>query len=468
MDSIIGTNDMSSDLDYLLSHEDTNIELLTRQEFDMQNSKLKMIASENYASSDVLRSVSSIFSDRYAEGFIGHRFYGACTFVDEIEKLTANTATELFEAKHAFVQPNSGSEANLIAFRAILHCKVIVPFLKEKGIKNINGLSREEFNELRHKLIDQKILAMDLSCGGHLTHGYKLNISAMMFDAYHYGLDENEMINYDEIREKALALKPLIIIAGASAYPHRIDFEKIKQIAIESGSVFMADFAHISGFVAAKIFTDEFNPVKHADIATSTTHKTLRGPRGGLILTNNDELFASVNKACPLCIGGPHINGMIAKYMAFKEASLPEFKTYSEGVLINAKALNHHLNNKGVKTAFNGTSTHMIIIDLKDTDITGRELEEKLCELGVITNRNSVPNDPRSPLVTSGVRIGLAALTTRGLVESDMIIIAEIISTIINNFSDIKRHSEYIKDLVKDLTDRYPLKAVYNEEFIDE
>lgn len=444
-----------------------NLKDLEYKELLFQENSLKMVASENYASLDVISACSSILSDRYAEGFAGKRFYGGCENVDSIEEQCSKMCAELFGVKYAFLQPNSGSEANLIAYRAIVNEFIVNKYLKDKGIKAINKLSEEEYQEIRELSIKGKALSLSLANGGHLTHGFPRNISSFMFNFSHYGLnDKNEDIDYDALRKQANEIKPLILIAGASAFPKNINFKIMKEIADECGAILMADMAHISGLTAGKVLEDNYNPTKWADIITSSTHKTFRGPRGGMILTNRENIFKSVRLACPLCIGGPHINSILAKGIAIKEASTSEYREYQKQVIKNAKALSDYFCSNGIDVAYKGTETHMVILDLSKYNITGAELELTLGNLGIIVNKNLVPGDKRTPLVTSGIRLGVPALTTRGFKEEDILDTAELITFIIKNFNDLDAaKTQLIKGKVEELTKKHSLRKMYGQLF---
>lgn len=448
-------------------YNDTLIDKATLKELELQACSLKMIASENYVHKDILEGCVSIFSDRYAEGSIGRRFYGACENVDEIEEYACKLVQELFGTKYSFVQANSGSEANLIAYRALLNYGFIDKCLKEHyNVNSINELSKEQFNDLRHKCIDIKILTMDLKSGGHLTHGHKQNISAFMFDVYHYSLNSTlDDIDYQDLRRKALEIRPLIILGGASSFSKRINFKMLKEIADACGALLFADIAHTAGLIAGNAFEDHENPVNYADITTFTTHKTLRGCRGGVILTNNHSIFLHVKKACPYVIGGPHVNNIIGKCLTFKHALTDDFKDYVKQVLLNAKTLEYELKSKDIPICFNGTDTHMLIIDLSKYNISGRTLEKYLCSIGIIVNRNVIPNDKNTALETSGIRLGVQALTSRGMKEKEMVVISNIIHKLLSNLDKLEEIKNELINDVREITCKFGIYDL-NTEYI--
>ena len=394
-----------------------------------QRSNLKLIASENYCSLATQLAMGNLLTDKYAEGFPYHRFYAGCGNIDAIEAYAADQACRLFGCEHAYVQPHSGADANLIAYWAILTTRVQNPAMKELSETNPSHLSRDKWEELRHRLGNQRLLGMDYYSGGHLTHGYRNNVSAQMFDAYGYGVDkESGLIDYDEVERMALDIKPLILLAGYSAYPRKINFARMRAIADRTGAVFMVDMAHFAGLVAGGVFTGDFNPVPHAHVVTSTTHKTLRGPRGGLILCVH-EFTESVDKGCPIVIGGPLGHCMAAKAVALTEANDPSFGQYARNVVENARELAEACRALGMRVATGGTDNHLMLIDVTPFGITGRQAESALRECGITCNRNSLPYDPNGPWYTSGLRIGTPAITTLGMGQSEMREIASIIRT---------------------------------------
>ncbi|MET1006838.1 MAG: glycine hydroxymethyltransferase [Propionibacteriaceae bacterium] len=405
----------------------------TRAELDDQRHSLKLIASENYASPAVLLTMGTWLSDKYAEGTVGHRFYAGCQNVDTVEALAAEHARELFGAEYAYVQPHSGIDANLVAFWSILANRVELPTLAERGVKGINDLSEAEWEDLRHKFGNQRALGMSLDAGGHLTHGFRPNISGKMFHQRSYGTDpETQLLDYDAVRAAAQEFKPLILIAGYSAYPRRVNFAKMREIADEVGATLMVDMAHFAGLVAGKVFTGEEDPVPYAHIVTSTTHKSLRGPRGGLVLATK-EYSDSVDRGCPMVLGGPLSHVMAAKAVAFAEARQPSFQTYAQAVADNAKTLAEGLMTRGMKLVTNGTDNHLVLLDVSAYGLTGRQAESALLDAGIVTNRNSVPNDPNGAWYTSGVRIGTPALTSRGFGADDFDQVAELIVNVLKN-----------------------------------
>ena len=363
-------------------------------ELDDQRSNLKMIASENYCSLAVQLAQANLLTDKYAEGFPFHRFYAGCENVDQIEGRAAELACELYGADHAYVQPHSGADANLIAYWAILAARIQDKFVINKGKKDISNLSDEEWKELRVTFGNQKLLAMNYYSGGHLTHGYRHNFSSKMFECASYDVrKDTNLIDYDQIRDKAKSFKPLILLAGYSAYSRKINFRIFKEIADEVGAVLMVDMAHFSGLVAGKVFAGEYNPVKYADIVTSTTHKTLRGPRGGMILCKND-LADYVDKGCPLVIGGPLPHVMAAKAVAFSEANSESFVNYAHKIVENAKVLAETCIQNGLNVLTGGTDNHLLVINVEGLGLTGRMSEKAVRDAGITLNRNSIPFDP--------------------------------------------------------------------------
>lgn len=399
----------------------------TRQELADQRGSLKLIASENYASPAVLLTMGTWFSDKYAEGTIGHRFYAGCQNVDTVEALAAEHARELFGAEYAYVQPHSGIDANLTAYWAILAHRVEGPWLQNAGVKNMNDLSEADWERLRGELGNQRLLGMSLDAGGHLTHGFRPNISGKMFHQNQYGTDpETGLLDYDALAAKAREFKPLVIVAGYSAYPRRVNFAKMREIADEVGATLMVDMAHFAGLVAGKVFAGDEDPVPHAHVVTSTSHKSLRGPRGGFILAT-EEYASSVDRGCPMVLGGPLSHVMAAKAVAFAEARRPEFATYAQSIADNAKALAEGFLKRGIKLVTGGTDNHIVLLDVSPLGITGRQAESALLDAGVVTNRNSVPSDPNGAWYTSGIRLGTPALTTRGLGADEFDQVAELI-----------------------------------------
>ena len=412
---------------------DKNIVRSVIQELEDQRSNLKMIASENYCSLSVQLSLGNLLTDKYAEGFPNHRYYAGCDNIDDIEAQACKEACDLFGAEHAYVQPHSGADANMVAYWAILSKVIQEPWLEEMGEKNVANLSQEDWNVLRAKLGNQRLLGLNYYSGGHLTHGYRHNMSARMFDSYTYDVDkETQLLDYDSIRKQAEEIKPTILLAGYSAYPRKVNFKIMKEIADSVGAVFMVDMAHFAGLVAGKVFADEYDPIKWADVVTSTTHKTLRGPRGGLVLCKK-EYASWVDQGCPLVLGGPLAHSIAGKAIAFKEANTPEFATYAQSIVDNSRALADALKDNGIKLTSNGTENHLMVLDVSSFGITGRQAENAVREAGITLNRNSLPFDPNGAWYTSGLRIGTPALTSLGMGTAEMVEIAEVIYEILNS-----------------------------------
>ena len=400
---------------------DSEIADAIQAEMERQNSHLELIASENWVSKAVMAAMGSPLTNKYAEGYPGKRYYGGCQCVDVVEGLARERAKKLFGCDYANVQPHSGAQANLAVFFAML----------EPG---------------------DKVMGMNLDHGGHLTHGSPVNISGKYFNVVSYGVNDEGVIDYDKVREIAVKEKPKMIIAGASAYARIIDFKKFREIADEVGAYLMVDMAHIAGLVAAGLHP---SPIPYADVTTTTTHKTLRGPRGGLILCNQEAADKfNFNKAVfPGIQGGPLEHVIAGKAVCFKEALEPEFAEYQKQIIKNAQALSKGLMDRGVKIVSGGTDNHLMLIDLRGEDVTGKELEKRLDAAHITCNKNTVPNDPRSPFVTSGVRLGTPAVTTRGLKEDDMDMIAECIALVLQSEDNIEK----VKGMVAELTAKYPL-----------
>jgi glycine hydroxymethyltransferase len=400
---------------------DTDLANAMEKELERQRGNIELIASENIVSRAVLDAMGSILTNKYAEGYPSHRYYGGCECVDIVENLARDRAKELFGAEHANVQPHSGAQANTAVYFAMLNA-------------------------------GDTVLGMDLSHGGHLTHGSKVNTSGKLYNFASYGINpDTYMIDYDEVRRIALETKPKLIVAGASAYPRIIDFKKFREIADEVGAYFMVDMAHIAGLVACGLHP---NPVPYADFVTTTTHKTLRGPRGGMILCK-EEFAKKIDKAIfPGTQGGPLMHVIAGKAVAFKEALSPEFKTYQEQIVKNAKALADELVNRGYKLLTGGTDNHLMLLDLRGTGITGKDAETNLDKVRITVNKNSIPFDTESPTVTSGVRIGTPAVTTRGMKEPEMRKIAECIDLAIK---DVEGNKEYILGEIDKLCKQYPI-----------
>ena len=409
-------------LEYLRSF-DPEIADAVAKELDRQQNGIELIASENCVSEAVMMANSSVLTNKYAEGYSGKRYYGGCECVDIAEDLAIERAKKLFGAAYANVQPHSGAQANTAVYVAFL----------QPG---------------------DTVLGMSLAEGGHLTHGSPVNLSGLLYNFVPYGVDsETGRIDYDEVERLAKEHKPKLIVAGASAYPRTIDFERFGKIAHENGALLMVDMAHIAGLVAAGCHP---SPVPYADIVTTTTHKTLRGPRGGMILTNNEEYAKKINKAIfPGTQGGPLMHTIAAKAVAFGEALKPEFKTYAEQIVRNAKYFAEGLSRQGFNMVSGGTDNHLILLDLRNFNITGKELEKRLDRVHITVNKNAIPNDPQSPFVTSGIRLGTPAATTRGLKGDDFILLARLIRLACDD--DFEEKIDFIRDEVKLLCEKYPL-----------
>ena len=403
---------------------DKRIREILNKEKNRQRDNIELIASENYVSNDILELQGSIFTNKYAEGYPGKRYYGGCENVDVIENLAIEYVCKLFNVKYANVQPHSGSQANMAVYRALLN----------------HG---------------DKIMGLNLSHGGHLTHGHKLNFSGIDYEVVSYNVDnDSEVIDYNKVREIALKEKPKMIIAGASAYSREIDFKKFKDIALEVGAYLMVDMAHIAGLVATGL---HMSPIPYADIVTSTTHKTLRGPRGGMILTNREDIIKKINKVVfPGVQGGPLMHVIAAKAQCFYEALQPEFKEYQLQVIKNIKTLEKVLKEEGIRLVSNGTDNHLLLLDVKNSvGITGKKAEEVLDKINITVNKNTIPNDLESPMVTSGIRIGSPAMTTRGFKEEEFAILGKIICKCLKNYDNeevLKELKEEVLELTRNRT----------------
>lgn len=407
-----------------IKNADIEIAEAMQDEMDRQQSHLELIASENIVSKAVMSAMGSHLTNKYAEGYPGKRYYGGCEYVDVVEELARERAKKLFGCTYANVQPHSGAQANLAVFFALV----------KPG---------------------DTVMGMSLDAGGHLTHGSKVNISGTYFNIVSYGVNEDGYIDYDQVLEVAKANKPKLIVAGASAYPRKIDFKKFREIADEVGAYLMVDMAHIAGLVATG---QHMSPIPYAHVTTTTTHKTLRGPRGGLILSSEEfALEHKLNKAVfPGIQGGPLMHVIASKAVCFKEALSPEFQEYGKNIVANAQALAKGLTDRGFDLVSGGTDNHLMLVDLRSKNITGKEFEIALDKANITCNKNAIPNDPQKPGITSGVRIGTPAVTTRGLNEADMDVIAECMALIA---ADPEGNNEAVKAKVKALTDKYPLYA---------
>ncbi len=390
-------------------------------ELHRQQNNIELIASENFVSPAVMAAMGSVLTNKYAEGYPGKRYYGGCQYVDIVEDIARDRACKLFGAKFANVQPHSGAQANQAVYFALL----------QPG---------------------DTVMGMNLAHGGHLTHGSPVNSSGKLYNFVPYGVNEEGFIDYDEMRKLAVECRPKLIVAGASAYAREIKFDVIADIAKEVGALFMVDMAHIAGLVAAGL---HINPCAYADVVTTTTHKTLRGPRGGMILCNDEEIFKAINKAVfPGNQGGPLMHVIAGKAVCFGEALKPEFKTYQEQIVKNADALARSLTAEGINLVSGGTDNHLMLLDLRGTGVTGKELEHRLDEVNITANKNAVPNDPEKPFVTSGVRLGTPAATTRGLTEEDFAEIGKVIAACVKDFDNRK---EELKERVAAICKKHPL-----------
>jgi len=403
---------------------DKNIAESIKRELKRQRENIELIASENFVSKDILKLQGSVLTNKYAEGYPHKRYYGGCMFVDEVEELAIKYAKDIFKCEYVNVQPHSGSSANMAVYKALLN----------------NG---------------DKVMGMNLSHGGHLTHGLAINFSGLEYNIIPYNLNlETETIDYEELEKTAIKEKPKMIIAGASAYSRTIDFKKFREICDKCGAYLFVDMAHIAGLVAAGFHP---SPIPYADVVTTTTHKTLRGPRGGMILTNNEEIAKKINKIIfPGIQGGPLMHVIAAKAQCFYEALQPSFKSYQEQVVKNAKTLANTLMNKGFKIISGGTDNHLMLVDVKSVGITGKEAETVLESINITCNKNTIPNETESPMVTSGIRLGTPAMTTRGLKEKDFEKIGDIISMALKN-KDNKKILNSLKKSVKNIVKEYPL-----------
>jgi glycine hydroxymethyltransferase len=398
------------------------------QELKDQRSHLKLIASENFSSLPVQLAMGNLLTDKYSEGYPGHRFYAGCNNVDQIEEEAADLAKKIFGADHAYVQPHSGADANLVAFWAILTQRIQSKEIERLGKKTLDELSPEEYERVRQLLVNQKIMGMGLGSGGHLTHGYRHNISSKIFKASSYEVDAaTGLINYSHLKEQVQREKPLILIAGYSAYPRRLDFAKMREIADSVGAVLMVDMAHFAGLVAGKVMQGPYDPIPYAHIVTTTTHKTLRGPRGGLVLCK-EEFKEAVNRGCPIVMGGPLPHVMAAKAVAFRENLSPDFAHYAHKIVENAQTLAEGLMSHGVEVLTGGTDNHLLVMNVtKSFGLTGRQAETLLREARLTVNRNAIPQDANGPWYTSGIRMGTPATTTLGMGKGQMKEIASII-----------------------------------------
>ena len=447
------------------------------QELADQRSNLKLIASENFSSLAVQLAQGTLFTDKYAEGYPGHRFYAGCDNVDAIEAEAAALARELFGAEYAYVQPHSGADANLVAFLAILSATVETPALERIGYTNPSAVPADEWERMRAEFTGQRLLGMDYYSGGHLTHGYRHNVSSLLLEAHSYTVDhETMLLDYDTIHAQARELRPRILLAGYSAYSRKIDFARMREIADDVGATFMVDMAHFAGLVAGGVFTGNFSPMPYAHVITSTTHKTLRGPRGGLVLSTA-EFGPVIDKGCPMVLGGPLSHVMAAKAVAFREALHPDFKQYAQAVVDNARTLAQELIRRGAQVLTGGTDNHLLLVDVTGSyGITGRQAESALRSCAITLNRNSLPFDVNGPWYTSGLRLGSPAITTLGMGADEIAEIADIITGVLAHVTQksttgedgvtkvSKAHyelpsatAEAARKRVQDLLQRFPL-----------
>lgn len=407
------------------------------RELKDQRSFLKLIASENYSSLAVQLAMGNLLTDKYAEGYPFHRFYAGCDQVDTLESLAQDELMKLYGAESAYVQPHSGADANLVAFSAALMQKVQLPFLEKLSKKTIDELSPVEFEEFRQLFTSQKLMGMSLNSGGHLTHGYRHNLSSKLFRAVAYEVDpKTERLDYHTLQQQVLQEKPTLLIAGYSAYPRRINFATMREIADSVGAVLLVDMAHFSGLVAGGVFQGEENPVPFAHLITSTTHKTLRGPRGGFVLAKK-EFSDAVNKGCPSVLGGPLPHVMAAKLIAFQEANTSSFRAYAHKIVENARAMAEAFLEKGVRLVTGGTDNHLLIVDVSPFGLTGRQAENALRTSAITANRNTIPNDRQGPWYTSGLRLGTAAITTLGMGKEEARQIAHLIYEVLSHTESV-------------------------------
>lgn len=425
-------------LDYIRKYSPETAESIV-QELRDQRSNLKLIASENFSSQAVQLAMGNWLTDKYAEGHPHHRFYSGCQNIDAIEQRGVDLAKELFGAEHAYIQPHSGVDANSVAYWSILVHRVQNSALEKLGKKSVDELTPEEYEIIRKEMVNQKIMGLSLNSGGHLTHGYRHNISAKMMRSVNYEVDPNtRMIDYAALAERVKAERPTIFLAGYSSYPRLVNFAIMREIADSVNAVFMVDMSHFAGLVAGKVFEGDYNPVPFAHIVTSTTHKTLRGPRGGMVLCAK-EYQEVINKGCPLVLGGPMPQVMAAKTIAFEEALRPDFRTYATQIVKNSRQLAKSLMESGISISTNGSDNHLVVLELTELGITGRQGEQALRDAGLTVNRNAIPWDKNGAWYTSGIRLGTAAATTLGMKEKEMEEIGKIIA-------DILRHTKPTKN----------------------
>ena len=451
------------------------------QELKDQRTHLKLIASENYCSLAVQLAMGNLLTDKYAEGFAHHRFYAGCSNVDSIEDLATSELKAIFRADHAYVQPHSGADANLVAIWAFLVCRFETREVARLGKKSVDELSCEEYEAVRKLLVSQKMMGMSLGSGGHLTHGYRRNVSSKIMQSVPYDVDpKSGLLDYAALESQVKKEKPALLMVGYSAYPRLLNFAILREIADKVGAVLMVDMAHFAGLVAGKVLQGDFDPIPFGHLVTSTTHKTMRGPRGGMVLCQS-EFAEAVNKGCPLVLGGPMPHVMAAKAVAFQEANTPDFQKYAHQIVRNSNALADELITRGVRLLTRGTDNHLLVMDVMSSfGLTGLQAERALREAGLTVNRNSIPFDPNGAWYTSGIRIGTPALTTLGMKEDEMRLIARTIFNILKGARP--RYSEklqapgraevdvdtqgmkHAKEQVKELLEAFPL---YPELIID-
>jgi glycine hydroxymethyltransferase len=452
-------------------------------ELEKQRSNIKLIASENYCSMGVQLAMGNLLTDKYAEGYPRHRFYAGNDNVDTIEELAQSEARELFGADYANVQPHCGADANLMAYWAILTKRVEMPALEAYGETNLYELTDAQWAELRARLGNQRLLGLNYHSGGHLTHGYRYNLSARMFDIYSYAVRKDTyLLDYGEIEAKAREVKPLILLAGYSAYPRRIDFKRMREIADSVGAVLMVDMAHFAGLVAGGVFTGDYSPFPHAHVVTTTTHKTLRGPRSGMVLSTA-EFADALDKGCPLMMGGPLPHVVAAKAVALREARTKEFAAYAHAIVANAQAFAKACIEEGLEVVTGGTDNHLFLVNVDSLGLTGRQAESALHECGITLNRNSLPFDPHGPWYTSGLRVGTPAVTTLGMGPAEMCEIASVMKLVLSSTRPLKgkdgslsrakyrvegpARTEALRR-VKALLDRFPVYPELDLQFLKE
>ncbi|MCL2042531.1 MAG: glycine hydroxymethyltransferase [Treponema sp.] len=446
------------------------------RELENQRKRTKLIASENYCSMAVQLAMGNLLTDKYAEGVPGRRFYAGNENIDYVESLAAEEACKLFGSEYANVQPHCGADANLLAYWAILTTRIEKPMMEKLvgGGTNLYKLTNDQWKELKTALGGQRLLGQDYYSGGHLTHGYRYNLSGKLFDVFSYSVSkETGLLDYDEIEKQALEVRPFILLSGYSAYPRKINFKRMREIADKVGAVFMVDMAHFAGLVAGKVFTDEYDPVPWAHVVTTTTHKTLRGPRAGMVLSTS-EFADALDRGCPMVMGGPLPHVIAAKTVTFREAAMPEFRHYAQSIVDNCKTLAAACMKNGLKVLTGGTDNHLMLIDVHSIGLTGRQAESALHECRITLNRNSLPFDPNGPWYTSGLRLGTAAVTTLGMGEAEMEEISSIMALVLRGTSPapgekdplVKSRAKYLVDpavkteaieRVQNLQERFPV-----------